>query len=45
MLHFQRWKVILVWGIVLVGFLLRAPEFVFSIDPGGTAVLASAQAG
>ena len=26
MLHFQRWKVILVWGIVLVGFLLALPN-------------------
>jgi protein-export membrane protein SecD len=26
MLHFQRWKVILVWGIVLLGFLLALPN-------------------
>ncbi len=26
MLHFQRWKVILVWGIVLAGFLLALPN-------------------
>ena len=26
MLHFQRWEVILVWGIVLGGFLLPLPE-------------------
>jgi protein-export membrane protein SecD len=26
MLHFQRWKVILVWGIVFVGFLLALPN-------------------
>jgi protein-export membrane protein SecD len=26
MLHFQRWKVILVWGIVLIGFLLALPN-------------------
>jgi len=26
MLHFQRWKVVLVWGVVLLGFLLALPN-------------------
>ena len=43
MLHFPKWKVILVLGVVLAGFIFALPNAVLARDHGRRADLAAAQ--